>query len=336
VSPHRPSVRPLAAAALVAGLLAAPAAAHAQGAAPSPSCTGQGAATDACQKAADLFAFLAPQIGASIAGGNATLGQGGALGGLGRFALTVRATGLRGELPNLDEIDVAEGNARSDQFGIDEQWFGLPQVDLALGLFGGIPLGLTSVGGVDLLLSGAWVPEVEEDDFTLGAPDGQFKLGYGARLGIVEETYAMPGVSVSYMRRELPTIDVVARPDDDTLSVSGARVRVDSWRLVAGKRFMALGLAAGVGQDRYDSQASVTAIVNDEGVRTAMGTAAPFAQELTRTNAFANLSLNLFVLRLVGEIGRTWGGDAETFNTFEGTSATEPRVYGSVGLRFGF
>lgn len=334
MSHPRTPVRLLAAATLAA-VLAAPAA-HAQTVAPSPACAGQGAATDACQKAADLFAFLAPQIGASIAGGNATLGQGGAMGGLGRFALTVRATGLKGELPNLDDVSVSSTGARSDQFGVDEQWIGLPQVDLALGLFGGLPLGLTRVGGVDLLLSGSWIPELDEDDFQLATPDGQFKLGYGARLGIVEETFTVPGVAVSYMRRELPTVDLVARPDDDTLSVTGAKVRVDSWRLTAGKRFMALGLAAGIGQDRYDTQASVTAIVNEGTVRTAMGTAAPFSQELTRTNAFANLSLNLAVLRLVGEIGRSWGGDADTFNTFEGTSAAEPRLYGSVGLRVGF
>src|SRR5690606_5315873 len=178
--------------------------------------------------------------------------------------------------------------------------------------------------------------ELEEDDFTLAAPDGQFKLGYGARLGILEETYAAPGVSVSYMRRELPTMDIVARPGDDTLAVSGARVRVDSWRLVAGKRLMALAFAAGVGQDRYDSEASVSAVVNDGVLRTAMGTAAPFSQRMTRTNAFANVALHLVVMRLVGEVGRTWGGDAPTFNTFEGTSASESRVYGSVGLRFGF
>lgn len=331
---HRTPVRSLAAA-LVAGLLAAPAL-HAQGATPSAACASQTSTQDACQKAADLFAFLAPQIGASIAGGNATLGQSGSLGGLGHFALTVRATGLRGEVPNVEDVGVSIGPAQSDEFGADEQWFGLPQVDLALGLFGGLPVGLTSVGGVDLLLSGSWIPEVEEDDFSLTAPDGQFKLGYGARLGILEETFSMPGVSVSYMRRELPTVDIRAQSDDDELAVTGARVRVDSWRLVAGKRLLAFGLAGGIGQDRYDSEAAVSAIVREGLIVAEMGTPAPFSQKLTRTNAFANLSLNLAVLRLVGEIGRSWGGDAPTFNTFEGTSASEPRIYGSVGLRVGF
>src|SRR5205823_2689698 len=37
---------------------------------------------DACQQAIDLFQYMAPQLGAAITGGNATLGQGGTLGGL--------------------------------------------------------------------------------------------------------------------------------------------------------------------------------------------------------------------------------------------------------------
>ena len=339
MSHSRTRVRSFAAAALAAGLLVAPAL-PAQTV--SPSCANQGDVQDACQKAADLFAFVAPQIAASLAGGNATLGQSGTLGGLGHFALTARVTGLRGELPNVDNVSVSRGQATSDEFGVDEQWFAVPQVDLALGVFGGIPVGLTNIGGIDVLFSGTYVPEVEEEEFSLTAPDGQFKFGYGARLGLVEETFAMPGVSVSYMRRELPTVDVVALADDDSLSVTGARVRVDSWRAVVGKRLLAAGISVGVGQDRFDSQAAVSAVVREDGVaglplfREQVSTAEPFSQKITRTNAFANLSLNLVALRLVGEIGRSWGGDAPTFNTFEGTSASEPRIYGSVGLRVGF
>ncbi len=332
---HRTSAASLAVGLLAAAALGAPAL-HAQSTGQFAPCVGQGDATDACQKAADLFAFLAPQISASIAGGNATLGQGGTMGGLGRFALTIRASGLPGELPNIEDMTVSTEGAQRDVFGVDEQWFAIPQVDLAVGLFGGVPLGLTSVGGVDVLLSGSYIPELDEDDFSLSAPDGKFKLGYGARLGILQESITMPGVAVSYMRRELPTMDIVARPDDDELSVSGARLRVDSWRLTAGKRFPFIGLAAGIGQDRYDSQADVSAVINDGATVVEMGTPVAFSQEMTRTNAFANVAFNLAIFRLVGEVGRVWGGDVETFNTFENTSAAEPRLYGSVGLRFGF
>src|SRR5918999_3451529 len=60
------------------------------------------AAQDACQKAIDLFKYLAPQLGTAITGGNATLGQGGALGGLGHFSVGLRVNGVMGSLPNID------------------------------------------------------------------------------------------------------------------------------------------------------------------------------------------------------------------------------------------
>src|SRR5207253_8586580 len=59
---------------------------------------------DACQKAIDLFQYLAPQLGTSIAGGNPTLGQGGNLGGLGHFSAGVRVNVLQGSLPQVQNV----------------------------------------------------------------------------------------------------------------------------------------------------------------------------------------------------------------------------------------
>ena len=293
-------------------------------------------ANDGCQKAADLYAFLTPQLTAAIAGGNATLGHGSNLGGLGKFSFGIRATVLQGELPDLESVDITNGPAQQSTFGVEDQIFGLPQVDLAVGLFGGIPLGLTSVGGVDLLLSGSYLPDVEEEDFQLRATDGSFKVGFGARLGILSETATIPGVSVTYLRRGLPTVDVTALVDDDSLVVSGAELTVDSWRLMASKSFFALGLAAGIGQDMSDAEAAVSAEIHNDLGQDISIPAQPFSQEMTRTNAFVNLSLNMPVLRIVGEVGRVWGGEAPTYNRFQDTSASEPRLYGSLGLRLGF
>ncbi|HEX6629562.1 MAG TPA: hypothetical protein VF048_00640, partial [Gemmatimonadaceae bacterium] len=167
-------------------------------------------------------------------------------------------------------------------------------------------------------------------------PEGQFSFGFGARVGLVEESAVAPGVSVTYLRRSLPEVAVDALVDDDSLGVSDAKLTVDSWRLVAGKSFAMFGLSGGIGQDRYDAGASVSAVVNEGGDRHPTTTPAAFSQKLTRTNAFADLSMNLAVMRLVLEVGRVWGDDAPTFNTFAGTSPTEPRLYGSVGLRFGY
>src|SRR5436190_18030732 len=62
------------------------------------------ATQDACQMAVDVFQFLAPQLGIALTGGNATLGQGGALGGLGHFALELRANAIDGDLPDVQRF----------------------------------------------------------------------------------------------------------------------------------------------------------------------------------------------------------------------------------------
>lgn len=46
--------------------------------------------TGGCQATVDVFEYLAPQLAAAVTGGNATLGQGGAMAGAGHFALTLR------------------------------------------------------------------------------------------------------------------------------------------------------------------------------------------------------------------------------------------------------
>ncbi|HEX6631774.1 MAG TPA: hypothetical protein VF048_11825, partial [Gemmatimonadaceae bacterium] len=145
------TVRMLGRAAAVLALVGAVALpAHAQ----SASCAAQPLQLqDACQKASDLFAFLAPQLGASLAGGNATLGQAGNLGGVGHFTFGVRVSGLKGELPDLGDASVGITGAQAETFQVDDQWVALPTADLSIGIFGGIPVGLTSIGGIDLLAS---------------------------------------------------------------------------------------------------------------------------------------------------------------------------------------
>src|SRR5918912_2035211 len=56
---------------------------------------------DACQKVVDLYRYMNVQLGTSVAGGNATLGQGGSLGGLGHFAVDLRANAMRASVPDV-------------------------------------------------------------------------------------------------------------------------------------------------------------------------------------------------------------------------------------------
>ncbi len=60
-------------------------------------------AQDACQQAFDVFQLIAPQLGLALAGGNATLGTGSVLGGLGHFSVGVRVNAFDGLFPNIEQ-----------------------------------------------------------------------------------------------------------------------------------------------------------------------------------------------------------------------------------------
>ncbi len=286
---------------------------------------------DACQKVADLFNYMNVQIGTWVAGGNPTLGQGGTLGGLGHFAVGVRANVMRATIPKVNEITVQSSQAVSTRIPTSDQWVGLPSLDVAIGLFKGIPLGVTNIGGVDALINLSYLPSYSKNSISVGAQNSKWKIGFGGRLGILQESLLVPGVGVSYMVRDVPTALLSGQDNSgNTVSIGDYRIRTKQWRLTASKNLLFLGLAAGVGQDKYDTRALLTYNVSGDTPN------APIALHIspTRTNYFADLSFNLLVAHFVAEIGRVTGGNITTFNTFS-TSANSARTYGSLGVRIG-
>lgn len=286
---------------------------------------------NACNMSADLFNYMAPQLGAVIAGGNTTLGQGGSLGGLPHFAVTLRGNALWGSLPKVDEYTPSLTSTAATTVETSDQVLGLPTVDAAIGVFGGLPLGVTKVGGIDLLLNASFIPEYSGNGVSVKLPDGSLKVGYGARVGLLQESLLVPGIGFSYVRRDLPTIDLTATSGTNSFNVTNLSVETTSWRLTASKSLIMFGLAAGAGQDRYKSSATIQGTVSGVGSASFEG-----GQEVTRTNYFANVSMNMLIAKLVAEIGQVSGGEIETYNTFNGKAADASRLYGSVGLRVGF
>jgi hypothetical protein len=315
---------------LIAGALVVSAvSAQAQGGAGSPQCNSAFTAqNNACNTAIDLFNYMAPQLGASIAGGNTTLGQGGSLGGFPHFAVTVRGNALMGSLPQIDKYDPTSSTRTLET---KDQPLGLPTVDAAIGIFKGLSLGVTRVGGLDVLVNGAYIPAFHGSGVDVALPDGNLKIGYGARIGLLQEGLLTPGIGFSYMKRDLPTVDLTAKNGPTNFSVTGLSVSTTSWRATVSKSLLVLGLAAGVGQDSYDSKAQINATT------TVVPTSASFTgdQSITRTNYFADLSLNMMVAKLVAEVGMVQGGKITTYNTFNGKAADASRLYASAGLRIG-
>src|SRR3954463_10670421 len=223
--------------------------------------TAQRVSQDACQKAIDLFQYMAPQLGISITGGNATLGQGGNLGGLGHFSFGLRVNAVQGSLPQIQNTSVAVTGATSTQFETKTQLLPMPTADLAIGIFKGLPLAITNVGGVDLLVSAAYLPEFDNSGVSVKVPNGSLKLGYGARVGILQESLLVPGVSVSYLVRDLPTVNLTGTSGGDSLYVNNLSLKTKAWRIVGSKSLLLFGLAAGFGQDKYDASTDVSAHV---------------------------------------------------------------------------
>jgi hypothetical protein len=294
---------------------------------------------DACQKALDLLNYMTPQLGTLIAGGNATIGQGGTLGGLGHFALSVRANAMRASLPDIDGAGVNYGAAQRSDYVTEAQWAALPVVDAAFGVFKGIALPLTNVLGVDLLVNVSYLPELEHDPLSLTTPDGSFKFGYGARVGILQESLVLPGISLTYMKRDLPRTTLIASweggvlANADTARLQNFDIGTTSWRIVASKSLLAFNLAVGVGQDRYEASADAFYSVNEPLARFEGGPVR-YAFDVTRTNVFLDVVTNLGLMKLVATVGGVSGGDIPTYNNFD-READASRIYGSLGVRIG-
>lgn len=326
------AIRMIAAGALVACVAGR---AHAQCAAGNPV-----EAQDACRKAVDLINYVTPQMATALAGGNATLGQGGTLAGFGHFAIDIRGTGVRGALPKFGDKGFSTTGETATTYESEAQWIPGATVDAAIGIWRGFSLGVTHVGGVDALVSVTYLPNVEEGELTVKTSGGNMKFAYGVRVGLLEEGLLTPGVAVTWLQRELPTVTLSGKAEVGTgvgtapgdVALRNLSIKTSALRLTASKNLLFLGFIAGIGQDTYKTSAGISATVNTAlGSRTASGTA---GYTMTRNNMFISASMNLLLFRLVGEAGQVSGGSLPALKNTFGEPADKSRTYYTLGLRF--
>jgi hypothetical protein len=183
------------------------------------------------------------------------------------------------------------------------------------------------------LASASYVPTINSTSNSISiTPNNNWQFGYGARLGLLSESITVPGVAVTWIQRNLPTTDLSATSNGNSLSVQDFTVKTTAWRVVASKSFVFFGLAVGAGQDKYDQTADISATVSQSGLsgsESVPGT----SQTLTRANVFGDLSINMPLFKIVFEGGQVSGGTVNTYNSFSGGSAARSQVYGSAGLR---
>jgi hypothetical protein len=278
-----------------------------------------------CNAAVDGARAFHPIVGLLTSGGNPVLGRGGSLGGLGRFAITARVNATNVVLPDLT-YDGSTGVVGKD----DELFFPSPLVEGALGL-----VGTRGIVGLDLLVSAQLLPTgivdgLEVDPGATNIGSVALGFGFGARVSLFNNASPLPGVSLSLMRRSIPRVSYGDLTAGDDYAYA-ADVQAWNLRAVAGRRFSLLALAAGLGHDWYDGEASARFREPITGI------VVPLDLELntSRTMAFANAGLDFQHVRIVAEAGYQFGKDQGLTTVFQDFDPASGRFFAAAGLQFG-
>lgn len=285
----------------------------------------------ACNAGVDAVRAFYPLAGMIVAGGNPVLGTSGSLGGLGHFALTARVNGIKAALP--DPSAASQSPVPTSFNGVVPA----PVVEGAVGLLKGVGGGLLAVdvlGSALILPTGVDHLTVESGAHFAGAAVG---VGYGVRVGVLNGSFPVPAVSVSWMHRTLPrlrygTLGPFIGSGDEfefTMDLSS-----DSYRAVAGWKLAVLDLAAGIGVDRYKS--SDTNIRFYDGTTTTNVRTVVINPTNTRAVAFVNGGFSLGVAKLVAELGLQAGKDQNYVTQFSNFDPKAAHAFGGIGFRFGF
>lgn len=318
-------------------------------------------AAEACLAAVQAGVSAQPALGIVIAGGNPTIGTAGGaglrMGVVPRVSVGLRLNVVAVRLPDL-LTDELEGSVRSFT-----QRYGAPAPaasgDIAIGVFRGFDAapGIGGVGGLSLLGSVSYLPfSLIEDGFE----ETDLAYGIGGRLHLLDESFSVPGLSISLMRKKLQTVafgnvcpggivPIAGGPEVEGTEYGGCAGPGDigefsfdlvdwSSRLVVSKHLLGLGATLGLGYDRYTSDLGF-GFRGDELVPTTNLSPVFRVQderlESDQWTVFGNLSYTMMVVTLGLEAGWQQGtspvpgfGDVDSeFNPRKGT------WFASIGTR---
>ena len=281
-----------------------------------------------CNAAIDLTRAYHPIAGLLISGGNPLLGSDASMGGLGKFAVSLRANATHIVVPEL-AVDGSNNVAQSDALLAP-----VPLIEGAVGLFRGLPNGLLSLdflGSLQLVPNEKLVDDIRVDPDAPRVGPVSLGLGYGGRLGLFGGSRVLPGLSVSVMRRSIPQVGFgdMAAGDDIAADVN---LNATNIRVVASKRWAVFTLGAGAGWSRYTGDAVATFRGNASAVPQTIS----LHLDQRRQVIFADAGLDFRFLRIVGEIGRQSGRDQQLVTNFQGFDDTKGTTFYSAALRFGF
>lgn len=282
-----------------------------------------------CAAAVDGSRAFHPVVGVLISGGNPTLGTAATLGGFGHGSLTLRANAVSLVLP-----DVSYNGASSTVPAGEKIFAPAPLAEGSLGLYKGMSGGLLAL---DFLGSAQLLPTDQVDHLVVDSGARKIGnialgLGYGARIGLLRGIGPLPDVSLSVMRRDIPTISYgdLAAGDQYSYAVD---LHATNLRLIAGKRLAVLEVAAGLGWDKYTGDA---VIQFRDPITSLPQPDVPVELSSSRALAFLNAGMSLSPVRLTGEVGYQTGKDQKLSTEFEDFDTTKGKFFAGLGLRVGF
>lgn len=313
---------------LLLAVAAFPAMARAQS---NPQCTqfnGYAQSENLCNGVVDATHYIQPQLGLGITGGNPIVGSFKPLGGLGHFSVGIRVTAFKTVLPDFSS------NGSTPVTAKDSTPIGAPTIDVAAGVFGGLSHGLLAV---DLLGSIVAVPNsidhIKVDPSASSIGQASYKIGYGARVGIIRGAFPIPSVTASWMHREIPMVTIGDTVGGDNFAYE-MQVKSTSMRLMAGWHVLFFDIGGGVGHDKYSGESRIFFV--DPNPASSGVKVVPIPFDVGRSTIFADVGMNLLFLKIGGEIGKQGGNNLTTTSQFQGFDVKKGFTYASANVRFQF
>jgi hypothetical protein len=172
-----------------------------------------------------------------------------------------------------------------------------PRLSVGVGVFEGVSPAPTigGLGALDLVGELRLLPVPTFD----GLDGRSWAWGVGARIGVVRESFSLPGITLSAMHRRSGALDYRSV----TQASAGVTVapRVTSFRAVVGKDLMELGVSGGIQRDRIRGDATVHATAaGDPGGGSGTGRG---SLPVDRTTWFVGVNRTWVVSQVALELG---------------------------------
>ncbi len=260
---------------------------------------------------------LASVLGSDIPGTSSTHGR--RLGLVPRIGVAVSASAARIGLPRVNAATAAElADAENSTL------LGL-RANAVAGLLDGFQLAPT-VGGVlsvDVIGSYSLV-RVPSGAGLTGSGSG---LGVGARLGLIRESFTLPGISVAASRSWHDDTQAGSTADGHSGQATTG-LMVTSLRATAGKNWFVIGVMGGVGWDRYEGDVRLSVPRSSGGAASAAGAVAS-----ERVLYFVSGWFNFLLTRLSVEAGMAEGVDDPFSNRSAGFDPSRSTWFASTAFR---